>query len=1011
MPIMSQDEYLNSLSQEDISARVDPVVDEAISENINLPKQDSFTTQKAAFQLSNPVTSFIQNGPVEQIATNPDFDPLTPLIGTEYEPDLNKFIYADNDSEVEAVKQQIDHEKRLREIVSKGESLDVILGSVAGGALDPTIVVPALSIYKAGKIGITAANVLGNAAVGAGVMAAQEAALQGSQVLRTKEESMINIAAGAVLGGAIGGAIGLVNKAALAKNNELVASILKGTYNTSDQWGNIKMSAGAAEVGAPADASIANLPNWVVKAVQIPGMRSPVLEGLTSSSPAMRDLTQRMFESPLMLKKNFPTKDSPFGSPTDIPIDLKLQADQVQVLDLVQRNEDLYVAYRTTKQPEGVKPLSRREFDEEVFKAYNRGDKSHIPEVEAAAKSIREDIKKVNKKLEELEILSKEEVKTIDQGDMTRVWDREAVIANRLELEQILNEHYSQGAAAALVKAKQTKGEGQDELIRILGEKAESSSIEAQQSIETILGRGDGEVELSDLASSEVARIDVDRGVRFTKKRTIDIPNSKVEKFLKRDMTAIAGLYVQQANQLIRFREFLNEVGAKSPEDLISKLKSEYERSLDRIPKDNPKIDFNLEAKQLGKEYDKNEALLKDFIKISLGQYHVRTGADKFFRLLNQYNYVRLMGQVTISSMPDIAMPIIKHGLGRTFTDGYVANLKQVAEGTRKMVNKDLRAMAIGIEAESNNALRMILDPDFSTHLKTGYEKVAETATSVHSKLSGIAYWNMMNNRTAAVIAGNRIMDDIMGFEKLGSNEIAYLNSLGIGESHVNAIRAEMKAGKLKKVKSAWIFDTQSWTNRRAADAMNAAMLKEVQSTTIVAGKALTPRLIQKYSAVQTLMQFKGYFAAATAKILLSGLQRRDANVAQGVLALLGLGAAQYITISRLHGREPDLSADKLLLEGINRSGLLGLIGDPLFGFVLRPWVQSSRYMNQNRLEYFMGPSSSILKPLIGIYDRAVMNERKGNDIFDEKTLQDAGKLVPFQNLFYLQMFLNKLKE
>lgn len=148
---------------------------------------------------------------------------------------------------------------------------------------------------------------------------------------------------------------------------------------------------------------------------------------------------------------------------------------------------------------------------------------------------------------------------------------------------------------------------------------------------------------------------------------------------------------------------------------------------------------------------------------------------------------------------------------------------------------------------------------------------------------------------------------------------------------------------------------------------------------------------------------FKSFMSTATNKIALSGLARRDAEVLQGIVALMSMGASVYVLKEKLAGREPDLSFDNLVLQGLTRSGVAGLMVDS--ALTLSPWTDgASRYASGNLLSVFGGPTPTFLQNAY----RSTVQAANPEEDFNAK---QALRLLPMQNLFYLRYIASKLED
>lgn len=139
---------------------------------------------------------------------NIDYDAWGQIQGTPYEDSYPEFFWVSNDAEAAQVKARLDREFKREQILSESGGLGLVAGLTAG-VLDPMNLIPVGG--AAVKLSRLGGSLLRGAGTGAraGLLggAATEAALQATQDTRTWEESAVNIGAGAILAGALGGGI------------------------------------------------------------------------------------------------------------------------------------------------------------------------------------------------------------------------------------------------------------------------------------------------------------------------------------------------------------------------------------------------------------------------------------------------------------------------------------------------------------------------------------------------------------------------------------------------------------------------------------------------------------------------------------------------------------------------------------------------------------------------------------------------------------------------------------
>ena len=165
------------------------------------------------------------------------------------------------------------------------------------------------------------------------------------------------------------------------------------------------------------------------------------------------------------------------------------------------------------------------------------------------------------------------------------------------------------------------------------------------------------------------------------------------------------------------------------------------------------------------------------------------------------------------------------------------------------------------------------------------------------------------------------------------------------------------------------INNLEQWVDLDVKDIFGKHLLREVNSTIITPGLGDVPLFAQKSELGKTMFQFKSFSAAATNRVLLSGIQRTrqgDLNAAIGLIMLVHMGALTGLVKMTIAGREitdDDLAYQKLLLDGIGRSGVSGLMGDMAIG--LNPWTKTSRFAGAQGMGVLLGPTAGLMKDAI----------------------------------------------
>jgi len=382
-----------------------------------------------------------------------DYDPVEHLRGTPYEGNhLDRFVTSRSAAETEHIMRRIDQENENRETLAASGFAGVV-SSIAGGLIDPTIVLPGGALYRTARggvsIGRTAMSVGGAGAAAAGVA---EGVLGMTQETRTREEMALNIGASTILSGLLGGgAASLLSRAERrALDQALAADIRRMEGRAPDEAAGLADgSDGRTEMPdlSSDGARIPDMPDDTVRPagdpanMDVPAMRdagaamadrrtgllastglsevpwlstafermSPTHRLLASENVASRRAVSDLAESALMSvdaqRGVTPTRAG--GPAAERETALAQRQTLVAMDDVI---EDAWLRYRFgsresapwfARQRDALDEmrgtgaggkLSFGRFDEEVGRAMRAGDRHEVPEVADVARWVRQNV-------------------------------------------------------------------------------------------------------------------------------------------------------------------------------------------------------------------------------------------------------------------------------------------------------------------------------------------------------------------------------------------------------------------------------------------------------------------------------------------------------------------------------------------------------------------------------------------------------------------------------------------
>lgn len=399
-------------------------------------------------------------------------------------------------------------------------------------------------------------------------------------------------------------------------------------------------------------------------------------------------------------------------------------------------------------------------------------------------------------------------------------------------------------------------------------------------------------------------------------------------------------------------------------------------------------------------------------------------------KLVSNINVLRFMSNVVISSYGDVARPIQKHGLLRTFRDGYIPFLKGLSSGKllrEGMTERHLRATGAALDVVLHSRSGQLFDVGDYIVRGGKFEKAVEWGTGKIGIVAAFDYWTSAMKQIAGAVSNARLMDSlsvVAGGEKANAKEleeaVRYLASGGIDDELARRIWQQVsKPGGADKVNGQWWANTDEWAHEERM-AYNSFLYRDV-SNQIITPSVDAPLFTDANPFLRLLFQFKSFGMSSTTRTLMAGLQQRDMAFVTGSTISLALGALSYYTYANIVGgrvlaeMQDNLEKgnwEKFADEAINRSGLLGFgadlqsIGAAVPGIadkVTFSGQRSTRQGGANLLETIAGPT-------FGDFANTTANVATGLYSPTQGTVHQVRTLMPLQNHALLRHIYDKIE-
>lgn len=966
----------------------------------------------AAFRTQNVVGSWLSSrGAPDPYQIEDGFNSIDYVKDDpKYAPYVDEFAGIFNRRAADAKKLQIDREQQDRRTLDAAGGMGVI-AQMAAGVIDlPTLLPIGGAIAGEGR----ALAIGARAAIGAGIDAAtSEAGLQATQATRTAQESALNIGGSILLGGALGALagryLGTASQMALSRKIEGQAK----AFEDFDRGFSAARSAGAAArdtgpLKLKDEALIAKLP--------LVNRQDPLIRLQLGDMDAGREVVRQLAETPLEYADNARGVATELGGSVETRIKMWNAPLAKSLRDI---DTEFARYFHATPEPSswqvrlsparsefermrGGQKLTYKQFKEEVGRAAYMGGEHEIPEVASAARVYR----RVDDELKQAAIDAKLFPDDIEvAGDIShrfRMYNREKIIADRTGFADILHDYFkTQRDKAAMTE---TASEAVDAAAKKTAQDAQEfgrlSDAELRdvvhQVIDTILGHAEGRIPY-DIVSGP-------RGA--LKDRVLKIETAKIHDFVENDIEHVLHSQIRTMSADV---ELAKKFGSVDLKEQIRKVNDEANARIEKAATEKERRALDKSRRDTIRDIEGIRDRLRGTYALPSNPASLVLRAG---RIARNVNYVRLLGGMTISAIPDMAKVVFQHGLGSTFRDGFVPMVK------------NFRAFRLAADEvkQAGTALDMVLDSrvmamadimdDFGRGSK--FERGLKALSTKFGVVSLMAPWNAAMKQFAGLVTMTNILKaaERVATGKAAKGDIRKLAAAGIDEDLAQRIAKEF-AQHGEDQSGVLIAGGINWTDKGALEAFRAAVVRDVDRIVVTPGQ--DKPLWMSTELGKAVGQFKSFGVSSMQKTMLAGLQQRDAATLNGTMLALGLGAFTYWAKMGLAGRETSDDPKQWAVEALDKSGLVGWLMDAnailekatrgKWGASRLTGQQVSRYASRNVTGAFLGPTADAVSDIFQVSGSIFAGDTTKAD------LHKARQLLPAQNLFYIRSLLNSVEE
>lgn len=529
--------------------------------------------------------------------------------------------------------------------------------------------------------------------------------------------------------------------------------------------------------------------------------------------------------------------------------------------------------------------------------------------------------------------------------------------------------------------------------------------------------------------------------------RTLNMPLEVKSKYLENDLEKVSRIYIRKiAPDIEMYRAFGSVNAAKVFDDVKIDFRNLRERLGSATSRPKSKAAYNRWIKGGSFEpTDKNTipwpAAQKE--KAIAATIQAQTDLDTDLRVMVKrlrhqrglpqnpngvmyrlgrsamdVNVFRFMGSVVLSSLPDMARPVMRYGVSKTLRHGY----GQFAGGldNLKMKRAEARRLGVALDPVLHNRAQAVFDmwDDYASR-KSLPERATGFLANKTGLVAGFDRWTAEMKHVTASITMAELSHAMEAVAKgaATAKQKSFLAEVGFDEVLSNKVWAQMTTGEGGNlVDGVWLPNTESWTDLTAKRAYAAAVNKMVDDIIVTPGLD-RPNWVDENVAFKMLAQFKSFTFTSTNRVLLRGAQEPDMALVQGMSMALALGMLSYYTYAVSRGgttlaEANEFNIDRWADEAIARSGLIGIFQEP--------WNIAQRIPGLTDKVTFTG-EANVSRRAIGLIGQlggpsVDLAERAANIVLGlneptQSTTHNARLMSPYQNVFYFRQLMDQIED
>jgi hypothetical protein len=916
------------------------------------------------------------------------------------ESDHKYYDWCETREDFELQTAQLDRERHDRELIGR-HPIQAFIASAGVGLLEfPFFPGIAGNISKAVSSGLTATAKTG-LKEGLKYSAVSSAIRLPSHDLMTAEEAAYETVAGGILGSCFGvGTLG-ISKALRSKYVKALAEKLGTGFEESFfKFGKEKNPESTKEIvfksdGTKSEYTYADMHPFVQKIIR----NNPITQGLGSDSEVLQMFTDVTY------RHNFLTKARKKGDYVGVvSAEAGKEVRDAIFYDMVDRyygkSEEFIKAH-----PE----YSLKDFNLFVTRNIKEGQVSADRHISEASKIYTDWINKETDDAVKFKYFDK------DPRIKSNIYDKTRLLENKSSGEEAVNynpvlEYFTTVYDREKISQNETEFIKKIRL-KLLRDNPEYSEEELRKISYSILDNITG----NDLEKYALPFRSKEGNVKITKQRKFLISYGDFqdfEEFLVNDPIEVGNLlrrYFSPGIELARvgaeiFSKDSPIAGELEGKTVIGKWLTVLEK--ERNIKSEAAVDDKTKE-LIRSKYKKYAELISDGELLLRGIYGAPTcsvslTAAKLADGLKMWNYMRQLGGVCLTAIVDNKNTVNRFGFGRSCA----ALLKSFSKDSAFRLNKsDLRKWGAADETARLSLYNKYLEQSDLSVYRTGkVMNLTGKASNIFSKANLLNYCNDYNKRIVATLHGTDIAEACTKYN-LSAKDAQFLAQARIPLHMRKEIAKRFGENGYFDENGLAVFGLDKWEDDEVTRTFAASLTAAANQTIIIPSAGDTPRVFKKTWG-KLLFQYKSYQFAMMNNVIAPWFNGQNSHASAAVATGIGLG---YLSayLSSLTSGDPYLHPDdpNFHAKAAERSDLFGYFSDAVSFF--------GRALNADRsfgeTTERLSPSISLISDIWYLKNEAIKSYVREDYRAKERNLRTIKGLLPFNNLFYYNGFINNM--